>query len=68
MGEDYDVKIYTSVAGVNYSTIIHVIATSYPSDMFIDYVQESQAMLRTSPGYIEFPMSNTAASFYANSN
>lgn len=68
MGQDYDVKIYTSVAGVNYSTTMHVIAASYPSDMFIDYVQESQAMLRKAPGFIEFPITNTAASFYANSN
>ena len=68
MGQDYDVKIYTSVAGVNYSTTIHVVAASYPTDMYIDYEQESQAMLRTAPGFIEFPITNTMATFFVNSS
>lgn len=68
VGHDYDAKVYTSVAGVNYSTTIHVIAASYPSDLFIDYDTESQSMLREAPGFIEFPITNTAASFYVNSN
>lgn len=68
MGHDYDVKIYTSVAGVNYSTTIHVIAASYPTEMYISYTQESTASLREAPGFIEFPMTNTAASFFVDSN
>ena len=34
VGHDYDAKIYTAVAGVNYSTLIHVVAATYPSDMY----------------------------------
>ena len=68
VGHDYDAKVYTSVAGVNYSATIHVIAASYPSDLHIGYDVESQSMLREAPGYIEFPITNTAASFYVTSD
>lgn len=67
IGHDYDVKVYTSIAGISYSTTIHVTAASYPTDMYIDYNLEGQASLRTSPGFIEFP-ANSAASFFVNSN
>ena len=64
----YDAKIYTAVSGVPYSTTIHVIAASYPTDLFIDTRQEGTVNLRTAPGYIEFPATGSAASFYLNSN
>jgi hypothetical protein len=41
VGHDYDAKIFTSVSGVPYSTTIHVIAASYPSDLFINNRVES---------------------------
>lgn len=66
--DGYDVKIYTAVAGVPYSTTIHVIATSYPTDLFINHRQESLSTVRTAPGYIEFPITGSAASFYVDSN
>ena len=68
VGSNYDAKIYTAVAGVNYNTTIHVIAATYPNDLFIDYELSSFNTLRTAPGYIEFPNSDTSASFFVNSN
>ena len=68
VGHDYDAKIYTAVAGVNYSTLIHVVAATYPSDMYIAYNNEGLIQLREAPGYIEFPSTNTSASFYVTSN
>ena len=68
VGHDYDAKIYTAVAGQPYSTIIHVIAASYPSDLFINYRSEGRVSLRTAPGFIELPATYAAASFYIDSN
>ena len=68
VGHDYDVKIYTAVSGVPYSTIIHVIAATYPDDLFINHRAESGVSLRTAPGFLEFPNTGAAASFYVDSN
>lgn len=68
VGHDYDAKIYTSVAGVPYSTTIHVIAASYPSDMFIDQRAEGNIPLRIAPGFMEFPSTYASASLFVNSN
>ena len=64
----YDVKIYTSASGVPYNTTLHVLAASYPTDLFINHTPESTTLLKESPGYIEFPASGTAASFFVDSN
>lgn len=64
----YDVKIYTSASDVPYSTTLHVLAASYPTDLFINYTPESTTLLKEAPGYIEFPASSTAASFFVDSN
>ena len=68
VGHDYDAKIFTSVSGVPYSTTIHVIAASYPSDLFINSRAESNIQLKTVPGYFEFPQSGASASFFIDSN
>lgn len=66
--DGYDVKIYTSVSGQPYSTTLHVVATTYPTDMFIDYVNEGSIQLRAVPGYVELPNTYAQASFFTNSN
>ena len=68
VGHDYDAKIYTAVSGVPYSTIIHVIAASYPTDLFINNRAESNISIRTAPGFLEFPQTGCAASFFVDSN
>lgn len=68
VGSNYDAKIYTAVSGVPYSTIIHVIAASYPTDLFINHRAESNVSLRTAPGYLEFPQTGASASFFVDSN
>jgi hypothetical protein len=55
VGSDYYIKVYTAVSGVPYSTVVKVIAASYPTDLFINTRAESNVALRTAPGYIEFP-------------
>jgi len=55
VGEDYYVKLYASVSGVPYSTVVKIIAASYPTDMFINTRAESNIALRIAPGYFEFP-------------
>jgi hypothetical protein len=68
IGQDYDAKIYTGYAGNAYSTIIHVIAATYPTDMFINTRAESNVLLKSCPGFIEFPATNSSASFFVDSN
>lgn len=68
IGHDYDAMIYTAVAGVPYSTQIHVVAASYPQNMFINYNTEGLVNLKTAPGFIEFPQTYASASFFVDSN
>lgn len=68
VGHDYDAKVYTSVSGVPYSTTIHVISASYPSDLFINTRAESNSSLRKAPGFIEFPRTGTSASLFVDSD
>lgn len=67
-GQDYDIKVYTAASGVPYTTNIHVIAATYPTDTFINYRLESNVQLRTAPGYIEFPTTGASASLFVDSN
>ena len=68
VGHDYDAKIYTAIAGVPYSTTIHVKAASYPNDLHLVSKPESNISLRTAPGYAEFPATYASASFYITSD
>ena len=68
VGQDYYIKVYTAVSGVPYNTIVRVIAASYPTDLFINYRAESNVLLRTAPGFLEFPQTGASASFYVDSN
>jgi hypothetical protein len=68
IGQDYDAKVYTAIAGVPYSTTIHVIAASYPTDLFINTVAESNVAVKTAPGFIEFPATYASASLFVDSN
>lgn len=63
---DYDVKITCSDAGINYSTVIHVKATTYPTTVFIDCENQGRYTPRQVPGYIEFYNSDGAARFFVN--
>lgn len=64
--DDYDVKITCSNAGINYSTVIHVKATTYPETVFIDIENQGRYNPRQIPGYIEFYNSDGAARFFVN--
>lgn len=66
--QDYDVKVTCSVEGTNYSTILHVVAASYPTDLFIDTENTGTSYVRVVPGYTEFYASGQAARFFAKSN
>lgn len=66
--QDYDVKVTCSVEGTNYSTILHVIAASYPSDLFIEIENKAMVAPRVIPGYTEFYISGQSARFFAKSN
>jgi hypothetical protein len=66
--QDYDVKVTCSVEGVNYSTTVHVIAASYPTDLYIDVENKAMVSPRIIPGYVEFYMSNQKARFFAASD
>ena len=68
IGHDYDIKIYTSVNAVNYSTTIHVIAATYPSDLFIDAQTEGQYSPRIIPTAIQYWKSGISANLFVNSN
>ena len=68
VGENYDVKITCSVAGVNYSTIIHVIAASYPSSMIIDSTNLANVAPRTVPGGVCLYTSGQRANIFVTSN
>lgn len=64
---DYDVKITCSVEGVNYSTVLHVIAATYPTDLFIDVENKGSSIIRQIPGWTEFYTSGQSARFFVNS-
>lgn len=68
VGHNYDVQIFTAASGVPYTAVMHVIAATYPTDMFINHRVEGNIQLRTAPGFIEFPRTNAQASFYVDSN
>lgn len=67
-GQDYDVKVTCSNAGVNYSTIIHVIAATYPQSMSIDIENLGRVAPRQIPGYIELYSSGQSARFFVTSS
>ena len=66
-GQDYDVKVTCSNAGINYSTVIHVIAATYPQNFFIDVENMGRVAPRQVPGYIEFYSSGQSARLFVNS-
>lgn len=66
-GQDYDVKVTCSNAGINYSTVIHVIAATYPTSMYIDMQNLGRVAPRTIPGYVEFYASTMSARLFVNS-
>ena len=68
IGENYDVKVTCSVAGVNYSTIIHVVAASYPNSMFIDSTNLANVAPRVVPGGICLYTSGQKANLFVSSN
>jgi hypothetical protein len=67
VGHNYDVKVVCSNEGINYSTIIHVIAATYPSSMYIDMQNLGRVAPRTASGYIEFYTSSMSARLFVNS-
>lgn len=67
VGHDYDVKVMCSNAGINYSTVIHVIAASYPDSMYINMENLGRQTPRTIPGYIEFYNSSQSARLFVDS-
>ena len=68
VGSNYDVKVTCSNAGINYTTVIHVIAATYPSSMFIDMENLGRVAPRQIPGYTEFYSSGQVARLFVNSN
>lgn len=68
LGENYDVKVTCSVEGINYSTIIHVVAASYPADMYIGYNNLANFAPRTVPGGICFYASGIKADLFVKSD
>jgi hypothetical protein len=52
-GQNYDVQVTCSVEGVNYSTVIHVVAATYPSTMYINTQSEGLTAPRSVGGYTE---------------
>lgn len=56
-GGNYDVKVYCSAEGQNYTTIIHIVGVTYPTDMnFAVTTQGSSYSPRIAPGYITLHM------------
>jgi len=68
VGGNYDVKVTCSVAGVNYSTVIHVVGATYPSNMYIACSNLGNVAPRTVDKYIEFYTSGMKASLYASAD
>lgn len=68
VGQNYDAKITCSVAGINYSTIIHVVAASYPTDMYIGYNNLAQFSPRSVPGGICFYTAGMRADLFVTSD
>ena len=67
-GVDYDVQITCSAEGVNYTTVIHIIAAKYPQSFFIDTENEGRVAPRTVAQYIEFYQTGQAARFFINNS
>ena len=67
-GENYDVKVTCSAAGVNYSTVIHVIAATYPSSMKFGMVNLGTTAPRAVPGGIGFYTSGQRADVFVTSD
>lgn len=69
LGQDYDVQVTCSVEGVNYSTVIHVIAATYPTDMKIKVTAAGSLTIpRSVDNYIEFYQSGQAANLVLSSD
>lgn len=68
VGQNYDAKITCSVAGINYSTIIHVVAASYPTDMYVGYNNLAQFSPRSVPGGICFYTPGMKADLFVTSD
>lgn len=68
IGQDYDVKVTCSVAGINYSGIIHVVAATYPTDMYIDVENLGRVAPRVIPGYTELYASGIVARAFVTSD
>ena len=67
-GQDYDVQVTCSVEGVNYTTVIHVKAATYPTSQFINIENEGQITPRTVGSYIEFYQTGQQARFFVDTN
>lgn len=67
IGGNYDIRVSVSVAGDTYSTIIHVIGVTYPTDMKLAYDNKTLTVPRETPLYIAFHQQGMAIDAYANS-
>ena len=67
-GEDYDVKITCSASGINYSTVIHVTAATYPTSMRMEVTNLATTPPRSVPGGICFYTSGQRADVYVTSD
>lgn len=63
-GQDYDVKVICSSGGVNYSTIIHITAATYPTDMHLAINNLATTPPRLIPGAICFYNSGQRADVF----
>lgn len=68
LGQNYDVQVTCSVEGVNYSTVIHVVAATYPSTMYINTQSEGLTAPRSVGGYTELYQSGQVANLTLASN
>ena len=68
VGHDYDVQVTCSVAGINYSTTIHVRAASYPEHMYIASNNLSTAVPRLIPMGASFYITGMKANMYVTSD
>ena len=68
VGHDYDVRIICSNQGFSYSTVIHVIATTYPDQMYIGLENKGRISPRRVSNYIEFYMSVMSARLFVTSD
>ncbi len=68
VGSNYDVQVTCSIYGVAHSVTIHVIAATYPTDMFIDCSRIGNIGPRTVADYIEYYTSGIRANVFVNSH